>query len=39
MRVCCHRCDISLQYHYKMIMKEARFAAGNDKDRGNHWVW
>ena len=22
-----------------MIQKQAEFAAGNDKDRGNHWVW
>jgi hypothetical protein len=26
-------------YHYKMIMKEAQFAAGSEEDRGNHWVW
>ena len=22
-----------------MIQKQAEFAAGNDMDRGNHWVW
>ena len=26
-------------YHYKMIMKEAQFAAESEEDRGNHWVW
>ena len=25
--------------HYKMIQKEAQFAAEGAEDRGNHWVW